>query len=430
LYKIIGMKKYILSIAATLLVVADQLNAQVLIDTVSTGAGYANQKWYSLQNDEQGNAQPKDNWDIAFEITGFSASILANTQKPNLIVYKAPYTVAQFATIDTNGMAASWKKLYNSDTTWNIGTFNKGAVFANPNYLGWGLYDLNTHIVTGDSCYVIKTSATTFRKLKFDNLSGGVYNFTYSDISGANSQTIALNKSTYPNKNFAYFNLTTNTAIDREPLNSTWELTFTRHIAFLPPSNTPYPVTGVFSNKGIRVAQADNVVSPSYNNWTAHSFNSNISIIGGDWKFFDLANNAWKLVNDTVYFIKSKQNDVWKLRFTGFSGSSTGNYIFTKEKLSTVGLTENDGALAVSLSIYPNPSTQDEVTILYDVIKQLNTASLKIYDVTGKEVYATELFASEGFYQHIINTANYSKGIYMVNLYADGKVISEKLIKQ
>lgn len=39
--------------------------AQAVIDTVSIGANYTNQVWYSLQNDEQGSSA-KNNWDLAF----------------------------------------------------------------------------------------------------------------------------------------------------------------------------------------------------------------------------------------------------------------------------------------------------------------------------------------------------------------------------
>ena len=84
--------------------------SQTVIDTVSVGAGYSNQKWYSLQNDELGT-QSKDNWDIAFEISGYTASILANVQKTNFAVYRAPYSVSQYATVDTAGISV-WPMLY------------------------------------------------------------------------------------------------------------------------------------------------------------------------------------------------------------------------------------------------------------------------------------------------------------------------------
>lgn len=419
------MKKQLLPIAILNAIAFTTIAQTTIIDTVSTGAGYANQKWYSLQNDEQGTLQTKDNWDIAFEITGYSASILANTQKANFMVYKTPYSIANFNTIDTTGIN-NWKPLYNSDTTWAIGAFNKGGVFANPNYLGWGVYDMNTHIISGDSCYVIKLSTSSFKKFKIDNLSGGVYNCTYADINGANTQTIAINKSNYTGKNFAYYNLTTNTAIDREPISANWDLTFVKYTTFIP---TPYGVTGILNNKGVTVAQADNVLnSTTYSNWSAHPQKTTINTIGYDWKGF--TGSTYIVTQDTVYFVKPKQGDIWKLSFTGFGGSSNGNYILSKQKLSSIGIYELNNTKIASLTMYPNPTTQDVVNIIYDVQTKSNQVTLNVYDITGKEIYSSELNSTQGLYNYIINTANYTKGIYIINLNVDGKVASQKLIKE
>ncbi|MBL7937073.1 MAG: hypothetical protein JNM51_14795, partial [Bacteroidia bacterium] len=323
------MKKQLLSLGI-MFFAAMHTNAQTIIDTVSVGAGYSNQKWYSLQNDEQGT-QPKDNWDIAFEISGYSASILANVQKTNFAVYKTPYSVAQYATLDTTGIN-TWPLLYNSDTTWTVGAFNKGAISSNPNDLGWGVYNSSNHIITGDSCYVIKLSSTSYKKIKINDLNGGIYSFDYANIDGTSAQSQSITKSNYTGKNFAYFDLTNNVAVDREPISANWDLTFVKYISFVP---TPYGVTGVLSNKGVTVAQADNVNAPvTYNSWYAHTFNTAINTIGYDWKEINMTTFAWDIKLDTVYFVKAKTGDIWKLRFTKFSGSSTGNFIFSKEKLS------------------------------------------------------------------------------------------------
>lgn len=420
------MKKQILTLAAisslTLL-----SKAQTIIDTVSVGANYANQTWYSLQNDNQGTTQSKDNWDIAFEITGFSASILANNQKTNFMVYRAPYNVANYTSIDTTGINA-WPKLYNSDTTWAVGAFNKTANPVNQFDLGWGTYDMSTHIITGDSCYVIKLSNTSYKKLKFDNLVGGIYNATYADINGTNSQTITINKASYTGKNFAYYNMTTNTAVDREPVSTNWDLTFVKYTSFIP---TAYGVTGVLSNKGVNIAQADNVASPiTYANWNAHTTATAINTIGYDWKTFDLVNNAWVLPMDTVYFVKARTGDIWKLRFTGFGGITNGDCILAKEKLSTVSINELNAKNSASLSVYPNPSNQDNVTVIYDLQKQLNNVALSVRDLTGKEIVNEQLNTAQGFYSHTLNTASFSKGIYLINLYVNGKAITQKFIKQ
>lgn len=421
------MKKQIISLTVLSAFALTAKAQTVSIDTVSVGADYVNQKWYSLQNDEQGITQSKDNWDIAFEITGFSASILANTQKANFVVYKAPYSIANYGVIDTTGMT-SWKKLYNSDTTWSVGAFNKGGVFTNPYYLGWGLYNINTHIVSGDSCYVVKLSNASYKKLKIDKLSGGIYHFTYSNIDGTNSRTVALNKTNYSGKNFAYFDMTSNTAINREPPSANWDLTFVKYISFIP---TPYGVTGVLTNKGVTVAQADSVASPStYVNWNAHTQATAMNTIGYDWKTFDMATNTWKIAVGTVYFVKSKTGDIWKVRFTGFGGSTNGNFILSKEKLSTVGIQELNGTKIASLTVYPNPSTQEVVNVIYDLQTQVNEATLKVYNSTGEEVYNEQLKAREGLYSHALNTTDFRAGTYLVSLYVDDKVVTQRFIKQ
>ena len=74
------MKTRLLSLGLTAFT-ALQLNAQTV--TVSTGSLNAEQRWYSLENGEAGTVQSKDNWDLGFEINGYSSTILGNTQKAN-----------------------------------------------------------------------------------------------------------------------------------------------------------------------------------------------------------------------------------------------------------------------------------------------------------------------------------------------------------
>ncbi|MBL7919952.1 MAG: T9SS type A sorting domain-containing protein [Bacteroidia bacterium] len=419
------MKKLLLSIGLIALFTMGS-RAQIIIDTVSVGAGYANQKYYSLQNDEQGT-QGKDNWDIGFEITGYAGTILANTQKANFTVYKAPYSIANYAIIDTTGII-SWPMLYNSDQTWDVGAFNRGANPFNSNDLGWGVYDVNTHIITGDSCYVIKLSAASYKKVKFENLSGGIYTFEYANINGTSSQTATINKSNYTGKNFAYYDMTANVAVDREPVSANWDLTFGRYTAFIP---TAYPVVGVMSNKGVKVAQADNVTSPStYNTWSTHNLNSNITEIGHDWKYFNLSNNAWWLAQDTVYFVKDKPGNIWKIRFTAFGGSTTGNVVFSKEKLSTVGITDVMGNIISKVTVYPNPSNGSNTTLLFSNESEIVKVLVSIIDLNGKLISEETITTSNGINLYNLNTQLLNSGVYFIQLNAGGNETTQKLIIQ
>jgi len=415
------MKKGLLSLGLFAFT-AIQLNAQTV--TVSTGANYANQKWYSLDNGEVGT-QPKDNWDIGFEINGYSSTILANTQKTGFAAYKAPYKVADYATIDTTGIS-SWPMLYNSDTTLAIGAFNRGASTTNAFDLGWGLYDMNTHFVTGDSCYVIKVSATSYKKIKFINLANGTYNFEYANINGTASQTIALAKSAYTGKNFAYFDLAANVAVDREPASANWDLTFVKYTGFIP---TAYPLTGVLINKGVTVAQANDVVNVStYNNFSAHPFVTTMNVIGADWKTYDMTNNVYRVVGDTCYFVKDKNSNIWKTRFIGFAGGTTGDFTMIKEKLTTVGIASVNNSIS-QVAVYPNPSNGENTTLLFSSEKQLSNVSVVITDLNGRELSSETINVGEGVNTYSLNTKELNSGIYFIRLNAGSYTTTQKLIR-
>lgn len=415
------MKKILLTTIIALSIFTT--NAQVIIDTVSLGAGYANQKWYSLQNDEQGFS-PKNNWDLAFDVSGFGTSIHINSVIGTMVWTYPNADTTGWATLDTAGIG-TWTPKYNSDTAWTIGALDKGNVTSNAFDVGWGIYNQFTHIITGDSLFVIKLGNGSYKKLWIQNATGTDYNFKYADINGSNPVTQSLTKSTYSGKLFGYFSIQNNTSLNREPVASAnWDLTFLQYTGFVP---TPYSVTGVLANKDVKVAQADDVTNPTtYNNWTAHSYSSRINEIGFDWKAYT---NAWKLVQDTVYFVKSKQGDIWKLQFTGFGGASNGNFIFSKELISAVSVAELNNSLA-SISVYPNPTSNGTTTLIYNLEKQFSLAELNVIDVTGKVLLTEKLNTNTGFYSHTINTQSLSAGVYFVSVKFDNKVVQQKLVVQ
>lgn len=418
------MKKQLLTISLAT-AAAFSLQAQVVIDTVSVSAGYINHKYYSLKNDEQGT-QLKDNWDIAFEITGFSSAILANTQKANFAVYRAPYSIANYATVDTAGIG-SWPMLYNSDTTWTVGAFNRGANLSNPSDLGWGVYDMNTHFVNGDSCFVVKLSASVYKKLKIVSLISGTYTFEYANLNGSSSQVQTIAKTAYPGKNFVYFDMTANAAVDREPVSANWDFVFGRYTAFVPAA---YPVVGVMANKGVGVAQLNDLPSPStFNSWPSTPLSSNITIIGHDWKTVDINTSQWKIVGDTIYVVRDKTGNMWKMRFTGFGGSANGNFIFSKEMMSATAIADENGNALTEVAVYPNPSSGNRTTLLFSSDNEVRNLSVSVIDLTGKVISAESVNVESGLNRHQLNTSELSSGVYFISLKAGSYITTQKLIK-
>lgn len=414
--KIQSMKKAILFAYAVIAFAYTQ--AQTIIDTVSIGTGYTNQVWYSLQNDEQGSSA-KNNWDLGFSTAGQGSNILINSVT-GVKLWKYPNSdTSGWVTLDTTGLS-TWTALYNSDTSWAYGAF-KQNLSGNPYDVGWGIYDPNTHYVWGDSLYIIKLANGSYKKLWIVSLISGTYTFRYANLDGSNDTTVSLTKSTYTGKNFGYYSIQNNAALDREPLAANWDLLFTQYTGFIP---QPYNVTGVLSNMGVTVAEASGVDVNTVT-WTSYTFNTAMNEIGYDWKTYT---GSWTIEDSLAYFVKDKTGNIWKVIFTGFGGSANGNFIFTKEKVSSVGITEANENSIGTLSIYPNPSNGNDISIIYNLEKSVSSANLAIYDLLGRKLHSENLNNTQGFYQHKISNQNFSSGIYIVTVEFDGKAVQQKLV--
>ena len=422
------MKKIILTSITSLALLS--VNAQsIVVDTVSTGAGYANQVWYSLDNDEQGSA-PKNNWDIAFDVTGFGTSIHINSITGTMLWSYPAADTSGWATLDTTGID-TWPALYNSDTSWAIGAFDAVASGSNMFDVGWGIYDLTTHIVTGDSLFVIKLANGTYKKLWIQNLNGSVYTFKHADLDNTNEQLVSFQKSPYSGKNFGYYSLQTNTAIDREPVASAqWDLLFTQYTAFISMGGpvVPYTVAGVLSNKGVTVAQANDIGDVvTYQNYGAHTFISPINENGYDWKTF--TGTAYAITDSLIYFVTARNGDIWKVIFTGFSGGASGNFVFSKQKLvSVAGIQSIEGNNIATMSVYPNPSNGTDVTLLYNLKTATSNVNAYIFDIAGKLISTMQLSGNSGLHTQTLEITNLNPGMYIVTVEANGQRMNQRLV--
>ncbi len=417
------MKKIIL--AGVLALVIINAHAQAVSDTVSLGAAYANQVWYSLANDEQGTA-PKNNWDLAFEATGLGATILTNSVS-GVVLWNYPHAdTSGWVSIDTTGIAG-WQARYNSDTSWELGAMGRYANPTNPSDLDWGVYNVTTHAVTGDSVYIIKLGDGSYRKLRILSLVGAAYSFRYANLDGTDQHDVLFSKAGYTRKNFGYYSLRTHTALDREPASAAWDLVFGQYTAFVP---GPYTVTGALTNKGVVAAKCINVAAPSsYTDWSSGAFTSAINTIGYNWKTFNGV--SYDAVDSTVYFVKTAGGDIWKLIFTGFGGSANGNCMFSKEQLYTqTSVPATIGGPVSSLAIYPNPATGAGAHIVYSLLNAAADAHITLHDLTGRLVYAAQLAGGAGIGQHIIPSGLLTAGVYTVTLTDTETTLQTKLIVQ
>ena len=393
-------------------------------ETVTIESGQTNQTWYSLENGTQGTALASE-WDLAFDVSSsFGTSIHANTAIGVSVWVYQNGDINDWSTVDTAGLS-TWDVVHNSDTSWTLGAFDVTASPSNPFDVGWGIYNSTTHVISGDSIHIVQLANGDFKKLKIENLSGGSYNFTFANLDGSNEVSASLAKSDYQGKLFGYYSIQNEEALDREPIVlSEWDLLFTKYTAFLP---VAYPVAGILSSPNVEVAEANGVSDvPSFNDWQSQSFTTEINEIGYDWKSFN--GSGYDIVSDVVYFVKTQNEDIWKIVPTGFGGSATGDFEFTKEKLSSASLGGVEKP-TISFTLYPNPNNTDKAHLVYTAAEN-NSFETTIISSTGRIVNQFSVQPNSSFETKTIDISNLESGIYFVEVTTNGQKATQKLIIQ
>lgn len=391
--------------------------------TVSTSAANASQAYYSLANGVVSTV-PLAEWDIAIELTGITGSILANTAK-GMRVYKAPYAIADWAAVDTAGLAATWPAQQNSEHNWSSGAFNQG-LSGNVFDLGWGTYNPVTHNIPGDSCFVLKLADGTWKKFRMDGFSSttNAFTFTWSDLDGANEQNGSLQRNGFPGKDFGYYSLVSNAIVDHEPLAADWDLLFTKYLAFVTqPVPSYYPVAGILQNRQVGALQVDGL-PPASVTYAGQAFVDSINVIGFDWKNFNMTSFEWEYVTDRTYFVRDRAGNIWKLIFTNYGGSANGDITFTQE---LVGLaTVEAGVVSTPLVLFPNPVNAGTTTLVFNATAGVNT--LSVLDLQGKVVFEQRLTGLSGLVRQELELSALSAGMYTVRLQGAGVNSTTRLV--
>lgn len=144
------------------------------------------------------------------------------------------------------------------------------------------------------------------------------------------------------------------------------------------------------------------------------------SPIGYNWK--DLDGMSYVIVDSLVSFVRNTKKNVYKLVFTGFDGSATGNAYFEKSLVyvsSINDITEKD-----AFKVFPNPAN-DYVSI--EVLEGDDWDQFIITDISGKIVYESEILVVGNT---SMPTSNFTNGLYFVTLKSSGKQQVQKLIIQ
>src|SRR5690606_10729142 len=182
----------------------------------------------------------------------------------------------------------------------------------------------------------------------------------------------------------------------------------------------------ILANEGVEIVQVEEVDVDSYEDFEAHEFEADKNIIGYDWKSYDMENGSYVVADSTMYFVQDKAGSIWKLVLTGFGGSATSDYQFTKQLLEATTI-EEAGTVIATLVTYPNPVVNGQLNIAYN-LKAATTANLSIVSLSGQTLLKTSTSAHVGLNSQSINTNGWAAGIYFVQLEIEGKATTQKVI--
>lgn len=415
-------------------------------DSVNMGPGYTNDYFYSLKNGAN-PASDNTTWGLAFQMTPpgpyGNVSIFANHVQGGVNVYSLHMSAsANFATLsaaDTVGKIGDAQKLYNSDSSWNFGAFNKMNDASNPFDYSWGTYNLSTHNVQGDSLYLLTVNTGVnpqvykiwIKEYVSTPADSVQWIFRIANFDGSNDTTIRIyRKPSYTDRLFAYYNLSAQTVSDREPGRAAWDILFTRYEEYIGAPGMPYyPVMGVLSNFDVSVAEMHNVTANDTVGYVGYNYSPILNVIGSDWKTYNMSTNMYELSDSTYYFIKTKNtNEYYQLHFTAFGGGATGKVVFEKRYLGVVTGINNVSTPISAYFVAPNPAN-NSVNVMVDTKEQIKNARLFVTDLTGKVVFNATVNIN-GMNAYNINTSNLAAGAYIVTLTNGFWRSSEKLIIQ
>lgn len=388
----------------TLLILAlsGAASAQSFVE-LACGANYSQQAYYRFDDDQTvklGNGS----WDILLTAVGFQdAGIFLNESssssftdpQPELELWLAPTNDFN----DPIDPSALTQRRYNDEKGWLYGALNAERNPANPFDYGWGAYNPATNRVTGNRLFVLKLRDGSYRKLSIDSLVISTYHLRWAKLDGSDVQTLAIDKKQHGAAGFAFVSLAEGKVLSGAPQG--WDLFWGRYTTPLDDGQggiLEYNVTGVLSGPGIAVAEADSV-DPLEVDFYAGGYDKLLSpdptTIGSDWKTYDFA-KGWIVDSDRVFFVRTRDQHVWRMVIVDFEGISTGNMVFEKYDLGMLSALDAHSPGALNANAGPNPALPGQELFL-EWPGEAGAATVRLFDLHGSPLWQRDITLNPGF---------------------------------
>lgn len=421
------MKKFTLS--AILLTISLGASAQqAVLDSVEMGNGYANEVYYKL-SDGTKSPQAFADWHLGFSTGTMSSTIISNAKNTTIKIWPNGTNDDFETAIDTTGYS-SWPVMVNDSVDFYQGAFNQNIDYTNTMVYqgqtmlldyGWGAYNFATHIVTGDSIYLVKVGNDVF-KLDIIKKQNGTYFFRFGNLDATTSTEIQVAGTNYNTKEFVFYNLTTNEIKDRELAD--WDLWAIQYHDWYNGMAADQVVTGILTNPKWEVAKVNVGTGnqSSHVDYSSGNFIYNKNAVGQGYKYMNQA-YQWVVYDDEVYYLRNEDGEVWKWYPTKFMGAGYGRTVFYKQQIGFLGLEEQTIQF---VDIYPNPA-QDILTVVFD--SKANNTEIIVRNQMGQVVSVESFNTTTGVAQQKLDISAFTNGVYFVEVNQNGFSTVKSIVK-
>lgn len=384
-------------------------------DSVILQPKYKLQVFYNLSTGHQDTVD-MHSWDLAFRPGMMTDGIFVNSAAGSRVFRVSNDTNDWATSWDTASYSTKYTELFNTDTSWDVGAFNRESS-GFPDF-SWGKYDPVSKIVSGNRLYLVVGNAppgmpAPMVKVWIVEKNYGNWKVRLGSLDNSMDTTITIKSSDYANSNFAYLWFNGMQVWNREPNKTDWDVLFTRYYG-LQQGGAYYPVVGALTNIGVVTAKVDGV-DPDQASWATYSAQTATAIntIGSDWKTFNMGTNAFDIAPDRSYFVKSKAGVIYQIKFTGFGGGATGQINFAIQNLAN-GITQPQSVMN-GLAVYPNPIS-DQTRIVASFTQPVTNLLITVTDLQGRICYTATQNTQAGMQTIALPSMDLASGCYLLQL--------------
>jgi hypothetical protein len=256
-------------------------------------------------------------WDIKFDASASGSHVLLNSGKSNRAFKTDCSKMDSITTLPGNLVWGYDAPTQTMDST----------------YMGdWADANGNSHF----NVYLIRISDKlgnfTYKKMQLVSVSPTAYVIRFADLASTGYNTITIPKNDAYNYSFFAFT-DKGEVLTIEPPKTTWDIQTTRysHVYYELNPVVNYQVNGVLQNSYNTKSASDTLTEKNYATFgvaeaEAMAFSPFPNAIGFTWKNFSVSQSDYVVYDKYVYAIRTQNNQLFKLHFTGYRTPSGESY--------------------------------------------------------------------------------------------------------